>query len=120
MGGGGALVQARKERGRSEAVLWAAQRGSLLGRQGRGLRRFRGGVAALQPGGAQRPAIDDEAVESPGALGQRLAEHEGAAFVGRALACGWTAAPDDVASEELAGNWRNRLTRIIGGGGRGG
>src|SRR6266700_8434467 len=102
MGGGGALVQARKERGRPEGLLRAAQPGSLLGRQGRSLRRFRQGIAAVELGGAQRPAIDDEAVESPGALGQRLAEDEGTAFVGRALAGGGAAAPDDVASDELA------------------
>src|SRR5947209_546029 len=102
MGGGGALVQARKERGRPEALLGAVQPRSLLGRQGRSLRRFRRGIAALQLGGAQRLAIDGEAVESPGALGQRLAEDERTTFVGRAVTGGGAAAPDDVAGDELA------------------
>ena len=40
----------------------------------------------VELGGAERPAVDDEAFEPPGLLGERLAEHQRAAVVGRALA----------------------------------
>ena len=106
MGRRGAIVQARKE-GRGRAREETRPRGSLLCGERRVLRRLRRGVAAIELGGAQRAAVDDEAVDSPGVLGERLAEHQRAALVGRALAGGGAAVPDDVAGDEAA-RWRGR------------
>src|SRR6476661_4645732 len=99
MGGGGAFVQARKRKGpRRRGVESRGPWGLLCGggRNGRGLR---GGVALVELGGAEGAPVDEEAVDSAGVLGQRLAEDRGAAFGGCALAGRGAARPGDVAGD---------------------
>ena len=119
MGRGGALVQARKERvGPRRGKRGPA--GDLTGRRARRSAAPWRTHCSDQARRGQRMAVDDEAVEPPGTLGQRLAKHQRAAFVGRALAGGGAAIPDDVAGNEPAGSRDGRIGRIAGRGGRSG
>ena len=96
-------MQARKKGAAAEGRSTGGPGESLFGGERR-IGGLGGRVAALELGGCERAAVDKEAVDSAGALGERLAQHDRAAFVGRALAGGGAAVPDDVAGNEaLAG-----------------
>src|SRR4051812_4229554 len=94
-------------RGASAQVKWgcvrgvtAQPRGILLCGEGRIRLSLGRSVAAVELGGAECASVGHKAVDPAGALGERLAQHDGAAIFGRALAGRWTAIPDDVAGDE--------------------
>src|SRR5438309_8835919 len=99
MGRRNAFVQARKVKAGPRRRSAAPQEDLLCGERRR-LRRLRRRVAAIELSCAESATVDDEAVESAGMLGQRLAEHQRAALVRGALTCGGAAVPDDVARDE--------------------
>ena len=57
--------------------------------------------------------VDEEALDASRPLSERLAEHNGPAFVGRTLARCSAAIPRDVASDEASAGWRRKRGRIV-------
>src|SRR6266542_5704303 len=93
-----------------------AQPRGILFRRERGLRRGPGErVAAIELGGGEGAAVDEEAVDAPGALGERLAEDRGAALLSRALAGGGAAIPADVAGDNSRRGRHRERRRVIAG-----
>ena len=76
------------------------------------------GVALGELGLAECTAVNEEIVDFPGLLGERLAEDCRTAFRGHALAAGGAARPIDVTGDDVAIRRSGKGRRVRSGGGR--
>ena len=125
MGRGDAIVQVRMKMGQQvglpERELKPAAPGEdLLARDRLAWLGLGRRIASRELVRREGAAVDDEAVNSTCTPGKRFTKDDWTALIGRALARGTAAIPNDVAGNEASGRWSRegrRIGRCGGGGG---